>query len=178
MISPSRIGNPDLKPERQTEIEIGADLALLNNRLGIEFTYYDQDIQDLLLERTLSPSTGATSRIENIGTMTNKGYEIFITGVPVQTLNFKWTITGTFSSNKNDNPDRFIIHLKNVTGIRDGLSGNSISMYVTNRELSVLIEQPVHGQISLINAMGQVIFHEELERGTGRRSLQLGGRCP
>jgi TonB-dependent starch-binding outer membrane protein SusC len=102
LISPTRIGNPDLRPERQTETEFGFDFAMFNGRLGVEFTYYNQDIQDLLLERTLSPSTGATSRIENIGTMTNQGYELFITGVPVQTTNFKWTITGTFSSNRNE----------------------------------------------------------------------------
>ncbi len=102
LISPTRIGNPDLRPERQTETEFGFDLALLNNRVGIEFTSYSQDIEDLLLERTLSPSTGATSRIENIGTMTNKGIEILITAVPVQTNDFNWNVTATFSTNKNE----------------------------------------------------------------------------
>ena len=102
LISPTRIGNPDLRPERQTEVELGFDMALLNNRLGVEFTYYNQDIEDLLLERTLAPTTGATSRIENIGTMTNVGYEILISAVPVQTNDFKWNLTATFSSNKNE----------------------------------------------------------------------------
>jgi len=102
LISPTQIGNPNLKPERQTELELGVDMALLNNRLGIEFTYYNQDIQDLLLRRLLSPSTGASSRIENIGTMTNVGYEILVNAAAVQTSNFNWDITATFSSNKNE----------------------------------------------------------------------------
>ena len=102
LISPTQLGNPDLKPERQTEIELGVDMALLNNRLGVEFTYYSQDIQDLLLERLLSPSTGASSRIENIGTMTNVGYEVLVNAAAVQSNNFNWDIIATFSSNKNE----------------------------------------------------------------------------
>ncbi len=102
LVSPTQIGNPDLRPERQTEVEIGVDMALINNRLGLEFTYYNQNIEDLLLERNLSPSTGATSRIENIGTMTNVGYEIMLTAAAVQTSSFKWDIVATFSTNKNE----------------------------------------------------------------------------
>ncbi|MBJ2173344.1 SusC/RagA family TonB-linked outer membrane protein [Aureibaculum sp. A20] len=102
LISPSQLGNPDLSPERQTELEFGVDMSLFKNRLGIELTYYSQDIEDLLLARTLSPSTGAGSRIENIGTMKNKGFEALITGTPVQTSDFTWSVTGTFSTNKNE----------------------------------------------------------------------------
>ncbi len=47
-----------------------------------------------------------------------------------------------FSSNKNDDPERFVLHLKNATGIMDGLNGNSVSMYIEHNELSVLIEHP------------------------------------
>ena len=102
LISPSRVGNADLRPERQTEIELGFDMAMLNNRLGLEFTYYTQDITDLLLLRTMAPTTGATSRYENIGTMTNVGYEVMLTATPVQTNDFTWDVTATFSSNKNE----------------------------------------------------------------------------
>ena len=102
LISPSRIGNSDLRPERQTEMEFGFDMAMLNNRLGVEFTYYTQSIEDLLLLRTLAPSTGASNRYENIGTMTNVGYEIMVSADPVQMNDFNWNLTATFSSNKNE----------------------------------------------------------------------------
>ncbi|MDP6456620.1 MAG: SusC/RagA family TonB-linked outer membrane protein [Candidatus Marinimicrobia bacterium] len=102
LISPSQIGNADLRPERQTETEFGIDLAMFNNRLGLEFTSYIQEIEDLLVERTLAPSTGAGSRIENIANMTNKGIEIQLTGSPVITKDFNWTTTFTFSSNINE----------------------------------------------------------------------------
>ncbi len=102
LIAPTALGNPDLKPERQTELEFGIDMALFNNKVGVELTYYNQDIEDLLLARTLSPSTGAGSRVENIGTMTNRGFEALITAIPIQTKDFSWSITGTYSSNKNE----------------------------------------------------------------------------
>ncbi|WP_117884720.1 SusC/RagA family TonB-linked outer membrane protein [Aureibaculum luteum] len=102
LIAPTQLGNPDLKPERQTELEFGVDVSLFKNRLGIELTYYSQDIEDLLLARTLSPSTGAGSRIENIGTMKNKGFEALVTATPVQKSDFTWSVTGTFSTNKNE----------------------------------------------------------------------------
>ena len=102
LIPPTNLGNPGLKPERQTEVELGVDMALANNRIGLELTYYTQDIEDLLLRRTLSPSTGAGTRIENIGTMTNKGFEALISAVIIQKRDFQWSVTGTFSTNENE----------------------------------------------------------------------------
>ena len=94
-------GSADLKPERQTELEFGFDMALLNDKIGIEFSYYNQDIQDLLLRHDLSPSTGFAARFDNIGSMTNKGYEILVRAKPVSG-DFNWGISGTFSTNKNN----------------------------------------------------------------------------
>jgi len=102
LISPSRIGNPGLKPERQTETEFGIDMAMFNNRLGLEVTGYFQSIEDLLVERTLAPSTGAGSRIENIANMDNKGIEIQLTISPINTKKLNWTTGFTFSSNRNE----------------------------------------------------------------------------
>ncbi|QDO93354.1 SusC/RagA family TonB-linked outer membrane protein [Formosa sediminum] len=102
LVAPSELGNTDLSPERQTELEFGIDMGLFNNRVGVELTYYKQDIEDLLLARTLSPSTGFGSRLENVGTMSNRGFEALITATPIQTNDFSWTVTGTFSTNKNE----------------------------------------------------------------------------
>jgi len=96
------ISNKDLKPEQQTEIEFGIDLAMLSNRLGLEFTMYNQEIEDLLVERTLAPSTGAGSRVENIANMTNNGIEIQLTGTPFRTKDFTWRTIVTYSSNENE----------------------------------------------------------------------------
>ena len=80
----------------------------------------------------------------------------------------------TFSSNKNDDPERFVLHLKNATGIMDGLNGNSVSMYIEHNELSVLIEHPVQGRLDIINVMGQVVYSNQLERkGVNRYTLNV-----
>ncbi|MDX1430465.1 MAG: TonB-dependent receptor, partial [Rhodothermales bacterium] len=101
LIPSASLGNSDIKPETQTELEIGADISLLQNRLGIEFTYYKQDVDDLLLERVLSPSTGATTRIENVGELTNKGIELMVRGLAIDTDDLDLDFTILFSRNRN-----------------------------------------------------------------------------
>lgn len=90
-----------IKPERQREIEIGTDFSLLSNRLGIELTYYDQRIDDLLLFRTLSPSTGHSRALQNVGTMDNTGLELLARAIPLARSNLRWESTLTYSTNKN-----------------------------------------------------------------------------
>ncbi len=94
-------GNKDIRPERSKEFEAGFDLSAFNGRLGAEFTYYRQDIKDLVLNRLLAPSTGFRSRYENVGSMINKGFEIGINGTPVKTTDFKWDASFNFSHNEN-----------------------------------------------------------------------------
>ena len=132
LIAPTRLGNPDLKPERQSELEFGLDMALFKNKVGIELTYYKQDIEDLLLARTLSPSTGAGSRVENIGTMTNKGFEALITATPIQTSDFSWSITGTYSSNKNE--------VNDIEGEQFGIGNFGFSVAKNGQPLGVFYQ--------------------------------------
>jgi len=102
LVKPGALGNENVKPEKQTEIEVGADLEFFKGRFGLEMTYYDQDIDDLLLPRTLASSTGADSRIENVGTMTNKGFELLLKARLIQKKSFSWDLTATYSTNKNE----------------------------------------------------------------------------
>ncbi len=105
LVPSASLGNPDIKPETQTEFEIGADLSMFNSRLGLEFTYYDQTIDDLLLSRVLAPSTGATTRIENVGQLTNKGIELLLRGVVLQRPGLNLAVTAQFSRNRNEVTD-------------------------------------------------------------------------
>lgn len=132
LIAPTRLGNADLKPERQTELEFGIDMALFNNKVGVELTYYKQDIEDLLLARTLSPSTGFGSRVENIGTMTNRGFEALITATPIQTNDFSWTVTGTYSSNKNE--------VNDIEGEQFGIGNFGFSVAKNGQPLGVFYQ--------------------------------------
>jgi TonB-linked SusC/RagA family outer membrane protein len=100
----STLGNPDLKPEKSTELELGVDATLWSNRLNIELTRYDKHSRDALVSRVLPPSigTGATTRLENIGEVRNWGYELTTNARLLDRESFSWmvTLTGSHNSNK------------------------------------------------------------------------------
>jgi TonB-dependent starch-binding outer membrane protein SusC len=85
-------GNRELKPERGEEIEIGMDLGMLNERLGLELTYFNKTSKDLVLNRPLAPSAGFTSGsvLQNIGELVNRGIEVAAVAQLVQRPNFAW----------------------------------------------------------------------------------------
>jgi len=97
----NRLGNESLKPERTKEFEIGTDLSFFNNRASLLFTYYKQDIEDLIVQRVLAPSIGGSSRTENVGTMENKGIEIYARITPIKTDDLTWDLNFNFSRNRN-----------------------------------------------------------------------------
>lgn len=112
------LANPDVKPERQTELEIGADLSLFNDRVGLSATYYQQDIEDLLVNRVLPASQGGKQITTNVGNMENKGLEIALTATPVRTSKVSWDVFANFSRNRNKifNLGQTLITIPNVTG--------------------------------------------------------------
>ncbi|MEZ4902665.1 MAG: TonB-dependent receptor [Spirosomataceae bacterium] len=84
LVPGSTLANPSVRPERMSELEFGADLSFLKNRVGITFTGYNQQIKDLVVNRELAPSTGGTAIINNVGTMENKGIELGINVMAVK----------------------------------------------------------------------------------------------
>jgi hypothetical protein len=112
------LANPDVKPEKQKEIEIGTDLSFLQNRLGLSFTWYKQDISDLLIDRNVAASEGGTSIRTNVGQLENKGFELSLNATLVDQKNIKWNLFGTYSRNKNKVTQipQSLISVTNVTG--------------------------------------------------------------
>jgi TonB-linked SusC/RagA family outer membrane protein len=97
----NRLANPDLEWEKSKQFDIGFDLAMFKRRLTLGFDYYRKLTTDLLLDRPLPTSTGFGSVRDNIGSVSNKGVEVLLSGVPVRTDNFSWESTLNFSYNKN-----------------------------------------------------------------------------
>ena len=85
----------DLRPERQREIETGFDARLFKNKATLEFTWYQKTITDLLLQRTLSPSTGYLSQFFNGGTLRDRGVEAALTVAPYAGKSLDWTFTAS-----------------------------------------------------------------------------------
>ncbi|MBK8969630.1 MAG: SusC/RagA family TonB-linked outer membrane protein [Saprospiraceae bacterium] len=112
------LANPDVKPERATELEFGADIALFSDRLGLVFTWYSQEIEDLLVNRSLAASQGGRAITNNIGTLENKGLELSLYGTPVRTSSFSWDFGVNFTRNRNmvTNLGQARTAIPNVTG--------------------------------------------------------------
>ncbi|EDM34579.1 putative outer membrane protein [Pedobacter sp. BAL39] len=96
---PGQYGNLLLKPERKYEVEFGAEMRFLNNRLGFDASYYSNYIDDQILSLTTAPTTGAGSQLVNVGRISNKGLEISLNGTPIQTADFSWRTRLNFSKN-------------------------------------------------------------------------------
>ena len=94
----TRQGNQGLKPERQKELELGADAEILKGRLGFEATYYDKDVTDLILPRTVVPSSGSLDELANVGELRNKGLELLVRSVNVENKRFGWNTSVTLTT--------------------------------------------------------------------------------
>ena len=98
----TRAGDPNLKPERQKEIETGVDATFSNGRAQLSLTLYQKNIGDLLLERTLAPSSGQANQIfSSNSTLRNQGVEAALTVQPVQSKDLNWVLRTTFYANKS-----------------------------------------------------------------------------
>ena len=91
----------NLKPELQTEIEVGTDLRFLNGRLFTDISYYQRKTEDVLLFVPVSSGSGFVDEYRNVGEISNKGWEIILGGSPIETNNFAWDAQITFTTNKN-----------------------------------------------------------------------------
>lgn len=93
---PGTIGNPAIKPEEMLEQEYGTDMSFANARVGLEFSYFDRTITDLLLTAPLPPSSGFASQVINGGKMVTTGYEAALSVTPVRTKDVNWTTRAQF----------------------------------------------------------------------------------
>ncbi len=114
-------GNPDLKPEIVTEVEVGFDAGFFEDRLGFEATYFYKQSQDALVSRRLAPSLGATTtRFENLAEVVNQGVEFGIDAVVWDRpgLRVEAGAAGSFTDNE-------LTDLGDVEPIIFGLGGDS-----------------------------------------------------
>jgi TonB-linked SusC/RagA family outer membrane protein len=121
--TPGEIGNENVGPERTAEWEFGADASLLNGRLGIEATFYSTTTTDALVPVTYPPSQGfLASRTENVGEISGKGYELYVTGVLLQSDAIEWRGRVSYSHNENEAKDLQgqIISGDNKAEVREG----------------------------------------------------------
>lgn len=116
--APTNVGDENLTWELNKPMNIGLDFSVLKNRVNVTIDYYIRKSENLLLSVPLSNTSGFGSATRNIGSMENKGVELSLNIIPVQTKDFRWDLDFNFSNNKNK-----ITSLPNKADI---LSGNFI----------------------------------------------------
>jgi len=121
---PRILPNPNLKPQRQNSVELGTELKFLNNRIGLDFTYYNTTTKDNLVALDVAISTGYFSKYINAGAIRNRGIEIALNLVPIKTADFQWDIDANFA--KNNQVVTELVEGLNEYSLASGYSGLQI----------------------------------------------------
>lgn len=102
VLGATRNSNPDLKWESTAMFNIGLDFGFLNNRLTGTIEYYDKRTSDLIYDYAVSTNRYPFGTMTaNVGDISNKGIELTINAIPVQTRDFTWSTSINLSHNKN-----------------------------------------------------------------------------
>ncbi len=130
-VQPSTVlANPNVRPELMTEFEYGADFAFANNRIGLNITVYNQNIEDLLLTRPLPPTAGGNSIVTNEGSMTNRGLELMLQGSPIATNKVRWDLTVLYSQNRNEvSGIDGVLALRGSGGTQSAINGQQFGVF-------------------------------------------------
>ncbi|MBC7828722.1 MAG: SusC/RagA family TonB-linked outer membrane protein [Chitinophagaceae bacterium] len=164
LVSSSVLANENVKPERQKELEIGADMSFMNSRIGLQFNWYKKRVEDLLINRQIAPTNGFSSLLDNFGSLENKGIEIVLNIAPVRNKTVRWDITGIFNRNRNK-------ALK---------IGQALTLLSTNAgaPIAILEGQPIgifYGTFFALDASGNQVKNTiglpQIEKGTQTSAL-------
>jgi TonB-linked SusC/RagA family outer membrane protein len=148
----SGLGNPDLKHETQKSWEVGADLRFFKNRFGIDFTYFNNKNEDLLLPVPIAPSSGFSTVFLNAASMESKGIEISVNLSPIQTENFNWDLTANFTKFTNI-----------VTDLAPGVDNVFLGGFTTPQVRAVKGEEyrSIFGEDWTRDANGNVLINDD-----------------
>ena len=144
-VTPGTYGNPDLKPERGTELEVGFEAGFWD-RLALDFTYFTKRTKDAILARGLPPSGGfPDSQFVNIGQTSNRGVELQASVQALVRPNFSWEIAGNVSTNSD--------HVDDMAGLAfvGGANIRSVQGYpiqgLWSKRIASATRDPVTGAI-------------------------------
>ena len=91
----------DLKPERKRSWEVGTDIRFLNNRIGLDFTYYKENTIDQIMTVSIPSASGYSSALINAGNIQNAGFELALNTTPVMTKDWQWDVNFTWTKNNS-----------------------------------------------------------------------------
>ncbi|MFO8002338.1 MAG: SusC/RagA family TonB-linked outer membrane protein [Marinilabilia sp.] len=89
----------EIEPERKNSFEAGVDVRFFSNRVGVDYTYYDETITNQIGNVPIPYQSGVEELLTNVGTLTNSGQEISLRLVPLRLHDFEWTTTFNYWDN-------------------------------------------------------------------------------
>lgn len=175
-VGPAKMPNPDLKWETTDQTNIGLDFGVLNNRINGGLDYFWKKTTDMLLQLPVPQSTGYNSILSNVGRIDNKGIELFLNTVNIDTKNFKWESNITFTSMRNKvkdlgGIDEIIVgagytHVEQVAIRKPGLPLNSYygwevaGVWQKNDDYSKMKEDYKPGDLKYVDQNGDGVIND------------------
>jgi len=164
----NRLGNRNLSPETHSELEIGVEAKFLQNRIGVDFSWYDKQSKDLIIDLDLDPATGYTNTTVNAAEISNTGIELGLNLVPIKGA-FTWDMTLNFTRNRNI-----------VEKIRDGVDQVVVSGYSNLGNFAIPGEQYgiIQGTAFEKNDAGQLLVQGSGDYITAGELVPIGNPNP
>ncbi len=155
LASGSSLKNNNLKPESITTYEIGTDLRFFNNRIGLDFTYYNTRSENQIISIPLAASTSYAGRIINAGEIQNRGFEVMLNMTPLQIEDgLKWDVSLNFSKNEGE-----VIELaEGITSITQSAPGEDASIQARVGERMGAIWGPGYQRVESGPLAGEIII--------------------
>ena len=147
-VTPQFLGNADLGPERSKELELGFDLGALEDRLGVELTFYRKRTVDAILDRQIAPSVGLpNTQPFNAGAIRNWGTELLVRATPVMRDAVEWDVTFGWAMNDSEveslGTPQAILDLRELTGTPDFVTGGFAIRHQVGHPIGSYFEQRV-----------------------------------
>ncbi|HET9512434.1 MAG TPA: TonB-dependent receptor, partial [Gemmatimonadales bacterium] len=165
-VIPQFVGNPDLKPERSTELELGFEGGFFDDRVAADFTFYYQKTKDAILLKPIAPSEGFPgNQFINIGAIRNVGFELQLSGTAIRKDNtdLQLNLSVSRNSNKVQNLGPGVTQLDPVLGPKVGYPVDGIFRRKvisadfdpgTGRAINVLCDDGSGGGVACASAPG------------------------
>lgn len=166
--------NPNLKNETVKSYEFGLEFSLLKNRLGVDLAFYNKDAENQILKMNISPTngTGRSYKYVNAGNVRNRGIELLLTGVPVQTKDFQWNAILNYSKNNNK-----------IVELADGVERQILSDPSINEMIKIVADVggsygDLWGKAYARNDQGQIIINDQGLPTFTSEDVKLGNNTP
>jgi TonB-dependent starch-binding outer membrane protein SusC len=118
-IVPGNIGDPNLAPERSREVELGADIGLLDDRVALEMTYYNQHIDNAIFPVFSTPSLGFIQpQVRNVGGLRAQGFELAGEAILLQTPALDWTVWSNLALHESE-----VLEFTDETAVAENIYG-------------------------------------------------------